>query len=196
MIDAMIHKIRALDPNREYRALATHVAVTNPLAVEMLANHHGNLPDHEALRIAAMQLRVVRDLAGKLRWLESACMDAGIDPGVRAGLTTILRSLTNMSELLPVVDSHAAVLLEPALLFHSLLSRLHPWLPPPWSASARALEPDDVLEQLQLGIPDYLHPLLQQRREALWQQFHQLRQQPSARRSLSRSLYDSGELTG
>src|SRR5689334_5820822 len=160
MIDTMIDKIRALDLNREYRALSNHVAVTCPLALEQIAAEHGTTPSHEALRVAAMQLRVVHDFSGKLRWLECACVDSGIDPGVRAGLTAILRSLTNMSELLPVVDSQAAVLLEPALLFHALLSRLHPWLPPPWAKSARAFEPDAVLEQLQLGIADYLHPLL------------------------------------
>lgn len=184
MIDSMIDRIRALELDREYRALATHIAVTSPQALEVLANEHGNSVSHEALRMAAMQLRVVHDLAGRLRWLECACVDPSIDPGVRAGLTAILRSLTNSSELLPVVDSHAAVLLEPALLFHALMSRLRPWLPPPWSKSVLAFEADAVLEQLQLGIADYLHPLLRQRFEALWKQFHQLRQLPLARLSL------------
>jgi hypothetical protein len=87
--------------------------------------------------------------------------------------------LTNESELLPVVDSQAAVLLEPALLFHALLSRLRPWI-----GSTPTLEEDDVLELLQLGIADYLRPLLRQRFETLWLQFHQLRQLPVARLSL------------
>lgn len=195
----MIDKIRALDLDREVRALATHVAVTSPLAIELLAEKHGNSPTHEALRIARLQARVVQEFPSKLRWLERACTDPQVDPGVQAGLAEILRSLTNMSELLPVVDSHAAVLLEPALLFHSLLSRLNPWLPHPRGASALALEPDDVLERVQLGIPDYLHPLLRQRFESLWQHFHQLRQQGrSAQRSAPhrRRWYESGELTG
>ncbi len=205
MIDAMIDKIRALDLEREYRALATHVVVTSPSAVETLARARGHSPSHEALRIAAMQLRVVHDLGCKLRWLECACRDASIDPGVRNGLTAVLRSVTNMSELLPVIDSQAAVLLEPALLFHRLLARMQPWLPHSWATSALPLEGDEVLEQLQLGIPDYLHPVLQQRLEALWQQFQHLRQQPHppsfnrlSRVSVPRmrEWYESGELTG
>jgi hypothetical protein len=180
MIDAMIDQIRALDIDREYRALTTHVTVTSPIGLELLAYEHLNRPNHEARRIAAIQLRVVQDFAHKLRWLESVCMDPEIDPGVRVGLAAILRNLTNESELLPVVDSEAAVLLEPALLFHALLSRLRPWLPP----TTLALEPEAVLELLQLGIADYLHPLLRQRFETLWQHFHQLRQLPLARLSL------------
>jgi hypothetical protein len=179
MIDAMVEKIRALDLDLEYRVLTTHVAVTSPFAVELLAGDQLNTPAQEARRIAAIQLHVVHDLASKLTWLESVCMHPCIEPGVRAGLTSVLRSLTNESELLPVVDSQAAVLLEPALLFHALLSRLRPWIgfTPP-------LEPDSVLELLQLGIADYLRPLLRQRFETLWLQFHQLRQLPVARLSL------------
>lgn len=179
MIDAMIDKIRALDLDREYRVLTTHVAVTSPFAVELLANDQLNTPAQEAYRIATIQLHVVHDFATKLTWLESVCMHPGIEPGVRAGLTAILRSLTNESELLPVVDSQAAVLLEPALLFHALVSRLRPWI-----GFTPALEPDSVLELLQLGIADYLRPLLRQRFETLWLQFHQLRQLPVARLSL------------
>jgi hypothetical protein len=179
MIDAMLDKIRALDLDREYRVLTTHVAVTSPFAVELLAGDHLNTPAQQACRIAAIQLHVVHDLAAKLTWLEGMCVDPAIEPGLRAGLTAILRSLTNESELLPVVDSQAAVLLEPALLFHALLSRLRPWI-----GSTPTLEEDDVLELLQLGIADYLRPLLRQRFETLWLQFHQLRQLPVARLSL------------
>jgi hypothetical protein len=180
MIDAMIAQIRGLDVDREYRALTTHVTVTNPVGLELLAYEQLNSPKAEARRIAAIQLRVVHDFASKLRWLEGMCLDPDIDPGVRVGLVAILRNLTNESDLLPVIDSEAAVLLEPALLFHALLSRLRPWLPP----MAIAFEPASVLELLQLGIPDYLHPLLRQRFETLWQQFHQLRQLPLARLSV------------
>jgi hypothetical protein len=180
MIDVMIDQIRALDLDREYRALTIHVTVTNLVALEQLADEQRQLPIEVARRVAGIQLRVVLDLAGRLRWLESMCVDPAIDPGVRVGLSAILRNLTNGSDLLPVIDSEAAVLLEPALLFHSLLSRLRPWLPP----LGPALEPDSVLELLQLGIADYLHPLLHQRFELLWQQFHQLRQAPLARLSL------------
>jgi hypothetical protein len=180
MIDAMIDQIRALDLDREYRALTIHVTVTNLVALEQLADEQQSLPIEVARRVADIQLRVVLDLAGRLRWLESMCVDPSIDPGVRVGLSAILRNLTNGSDLLPVIDSEAAVLLEPAMLFHSLLSRLRPWLPP----MGPALEPDSVLELLQLGIADYLHPLLHQRFELLWQQFHQLRQLPLARLSL------------
>jgi hypothetical protein len=180
MIDAMIAQIRGLDIDREYRALTTHVTVTSPVGLELMAYEQLQSPKQEARRIAAIQLRVVHDFAGKLRWLEGMCLDPDVEPGVRAGLVAILRNLTNESDLLPVIDSEAAVLLEPALLFHALLSRLRPWLPP----MVLAFEPASVLELLQLGIPDYLHPLLRQRFETLWQQFHQLRQLPLARLSL------------
>jgi hypothetical protein len=179
MIDAMIDKIRALDLDREYRVLTTHVAVTSPFAVELLASDQLNTPAQEACRIAAIQLHVVHDLATKLTWLESMCVDPSVEPGLRAGLTVILRSLTNESELLPIVDSQAAVLLEPALLFHALVSRLSPWI-----GSTPPIETDSVLELLQLGIADYLRPLLRQRFETLWLQFHQLRLHPLARLSL------------
>lgn len=189
MIDAMIDKIRALDLDREYRVLTTHVAVTSPMAVELLAGDQLNTPAQEAHRIAAIQLHVVHDLANKLTWLETVCLHPGIEPGVRAGLTAILRSLTSESELLPVVDSQAAVLLEPALLFHALVSRLRPWI-----GFTPALERDSVLELLQLGIPDYLRPLLRQRFETLWMQFHQLRQLPVARLSLLTDRIDGARL--
>lgn len=189
MIDAMIDKIRALDLDREYRVLTTHVAVTSPFAVERLAGDQLNTPAQEACRIAAIQLHVVHDLAHKLTWLETVCLHPGIEPGVRAGLTAILRSLTNESELLPVVDSQAAVLLEPALLFHALVSRLRPWI-----GFTPALERDSVLELLQLGIADYMRPLLRQRFETLWTQFHQLRQLPVARLSLLTDRIDATRL--
>ena len=131
-----------------------------------------------------MQLRVVHDLPGRLRWLECACMDASIDPGVAGGSHGDPAQLDECVGVAPggrlargcVARACAAVAL--------LVSRLTPWLPPPWAASARTLEPDGVLEELQLGIPDYLHPLLRQRFESLWLQFHQLRQLPLARLSL------------
>lgn len=172
MIDEVIDKIRMLDPDHEFRALTAHVAVTSPIALELLAHEHLTSVGHEARRVAAVQLRVVRDFASKLRWLERVCLDEGVEPGVRVGLAGVLHQLS--ADQLPAIDSEAAVLLEPALLFHVLLSRLRPWLPP----MILALEPDPVLELLQLGIPDYLHPILHQRFEDLWQLFHRLREHP------------------
>lgn len=176
MIDAVIDRIQTLDPDREFRALAAHVTVTSPIALELLAYDNLTSPAHEARRMAAVQLRVVSEFASKLRWLEAVCMDPGVELGVRVGLTSVLRSLTDDTDLLPVLDSEAAVLLEPALLFHVLMSNLRPWMPP----LILALEPDSVLELLALGIPDYLHPLLHRRFEAIWDQFHQLIQVPNA----------------
>lgn len=178
MIDATVDRIRALDLDREFHRLAANVAVTSPVALDLLAYEHFSSPHHQAQRIAAIQLRVVHEFAGKLRWLEGVCIDPGVDPRVRAALTSVLGEL--MTELDPIADSQAAALLEPALLFHVLLDRLRPWLP----SAVLALEPDSVLELLSLGIPDYLHPLLRRRYEAIWQRFHQLRQLPFARLSV------------
>ena len=174
MIDAVIDRIRALDHAREHRALTEHVAVTSPIALELLAYEKLTSVGHEARYIAGVQLRVVRELADNLRWLEQLSVKAQADPGVRAALAGLLHSLCAESELLPVSNSDATVLLEPAILFHALLTRLRPWIPP----VALALEPDLVVEMLQLGIPDYLHPLLRQRYEQLWALFHRLRRQP------------------
>jgi hypothetical protein len=177
MIDGLLARIAALDPDAEYRALLAHVSVTSPTALEWLAYEHRSATTREAQRIAAVQLRVVQELPGKLRWLEGVCLDPGVDPGTRVALTAVLRSLADEAELGPVIDSSAAVLLEPALLFHVLIDRLRPWLP----TSILALEPDAVLELLQLGIPDYLHPLVRDRFNAIWTRFHQLRQLPQSR---------------
>ena len=177
MIDTVIERIQLLDPDHEYRALSAHAAVTSPVALELLAYEHLSSPAQEASRIAAIQLRVVSELAGKLRWLESVCIDPGIAPELRVALSAILRELCAETELLPVVDSEAAVFLEPAVLFHMLLANLRPWLPP----MVLELEPDAVLDMLQLGIPDYLHPLLVRRFESICQLFHQLRSLPRER---------------
>lgn len=180
MIEAVIASIQRLDRDAELRALREHVAVTSPVALELLAYEHLSSPGHEMRRVAAIQLRVVVDLAAKLRWLEHACVDPKLDPGLRIALAALLRGLCTDSETLPVIDSHAAVLLEPAVLFHELIANLRPWLSP----IAVALEPEPILDLLRLGIPDYLHPLLRTRFEALWARFHQLRQLPPARLSV------------
>ncbi|WP_205633018.1 hypothetical protein [Enhygromyxa salina] len=171
----MIDRIRALDLDREHRALTEHVSVISPIALELLAYEKLTSIGHEARYVAGIQLRVVHELAAKLRWVERLTTSPRVDPGVRIALSGLLRNLCRESELLPVIDSEATVLLESATLFHSLLSRLRPWLPP----MVLAFEPDLVVEMLQLGIPDYLHPLLRQRFEDLWELFHELRQQPS-----------------
>jgi hypothetical protein len=172
MIDAVLDRIRTLDPDHEYRALAAHVAVTSPVALERLAYEHQSSPDHEARRIAAVQLRVVLEFASKLRWLESVCVDPGVPPDVRVGLAGVLHSLGAAPH--PSPPGETAALIEPALLFHVLLARLQPWIPP----MLLALESEPVLELMQLGIPDYLHPLLRQRYENIWELFHGLRQLP------------------
>ncbi len=177
MIEAMIERIEGLDPDVELPALREHVGVSSPIAMELLAYEHLSSPVQEARRTAAIQLRVVVELGRRLRWLERACVDPQLAPGLRAALAGLLRGLCNPDELAPALDSQAAVLLEPALLFHELLGQLRPWLPP----LIVALEPEPVLELLRLGIPDYLHALLRARFEALWALFHGLRQLPPAR---------------
>ncbi|WP_146158297.1 hypothetical protein [Enhygromyxa salina] len=175
MIDAVIDRIRGLDHDREHRALTEHVTVISPIALELLAYEKLTSLGHEARYIAGVQLRVVHELATSLRAVEQLTHSPRVAPGVRVALSGLLRSLCNESDLLPVTDSEATVLLEPAALFHALLSRLRPWLPP----TTAAFEPDLVIEMLQLGIPDYLHPLLRQHFEQLWDLFHRLRQQSS-----------------
>lgn len=176
MIDAVIERIQALDHDREHRALTVHVGVTSPIALERIAYERLTSVGHEARHIAGVQLRVVHDLAHELRCLEQLSEAPRLEQGVRAAIAGLLRNLCAESDMLPVVSSPATMLLEPALLFHALLSRLRPWIP----SIPFAFEPDLVVEMLQLGIPDYLHPLLRQRFEALWQVFHQLRQPPTS----------------
>jgi hypothetical protein len=176
MIEAVIDRIQRLDRDAEIRALREHVTVTSPIALELLAYEHLSSPAHEAQRIAAIQLRVVLELGPRLEWLERACVDPGLAPGIRVALAGVLCDLCTDADLLPVIHSEAAVLLEPALLFHELIASLRPYLPP----MVIALEPDPVLDLVRLGIPDYLHPLLRARFETLWAQFHRLRQLPPA----------------
>jgi hypothetical protein len=188
MIDAVIVRIQALDHDREHRALTEHVGVTCPIALERLAYEKLTSVGHEARYIAGVQLRVVHDLAAQLRRLEQLSAAPRLDPGVRVALAGLLRSLCTESDMLPVISSEAAPLLEPAVLFHALLSRLRPWLP----SMMLAFEPDLVVEMLQLGIPDYLHPLLRQRFEDLWALFHRLRQLPPSPSKLASELDEIG----
>jgi hypothetical protein len=177
MIEAFIERIARLDRDVEFRALSEQVAVISPVAIELLAYEHLSSPTHEAHRIAGVQLRVILELAPRLAWLERTCVNPELAPELRVALAGLLRGLCDESELLPVIDSQASVLLEPALLLHALLGHLRPWLPP----MVIALEPEPVLDLLRLGLPDYLHPLLRARFEALWALFHRLRQLPIAR---------------
>lgn len=177
MIEAVIDRIQQLDSDAEYRALREHVSVTSPVALELLAYENLSSPSYEAGRIAAIHLRVVLELAPRLQWLERVCVDPEVAPGIRVALAGVLRDLCTDTDLLPVIDSEAAVLLEPALLFHDLLANLRPYLPP----MIVALEPEPVLDLIRLGMPDYLRPLLRARFEALWALFHRLRQLASAR---------------
>lgn len=177
MVDTAVERIDGINPNTELRALAEHLRVTSPVALELLAYEHLSSPEYEARRIAAIQLRVVSGLAHHLRWLEQACTSPALAPELRAGLSALLASLCAEGELLPVIDSEAAVFAEPALLFHALLDRLRPWLPP----MILALEPEPVLDLLELAIPDYLRAMVRGRFESLWTRFHQLRQLPQAR---------------
>lgn len=177
MIEAVLHRIEQLDRDAEFRALSEQVAVISPVAIELLAYEHLSSPAHEARRIAAVQLRVVSELGPRLAWLAHTCVDPKLAPELRIALAGLLRGLCDDSDLLPVIDSQAVALLEPALLFHELLAHLRPWMPP----MVIALEPEPTLELLRLGLPDYLHPLLRARFEALWGVFHRLRQLPPAR---------------
>jgi hypothetical protein len=177
MIEAVINRIQQLDRDAEFRALSEQVAVISPVAIELLAYEHLSSPAHEARRIAGVQLRVILELAPRLAWLEQACADPKLAPELRIALAGLLRGLCDESDMLPVIDSRAAVLLEPALLFHELLAHVRPWMPP----MVIALEPEPVLDLLRLGLPDYLHPLLRARFEGLWALFHRLRQLPAAR---------------
>jgi hypothetical protein len=177
MIEAVIETIEQLDRDAEFRALSEQIAVISPVAIELLAYEHLRSPSHEVARIAGVQLRVIIELGPRLAWLERACVDPALAPELRIALAGLLRGLCDEAERLPVIDSQAAVLLEPTLLFHELFAHLRPWLPP----MVIAVEPEPVLDLLRLGIPDYLHPLLRARFEALWSLFHRLRQLPAAR---------------
>ncbi|MFO7564486.1 MAG: hypothetical protein R6X02_17710 [Enhygromyxa sp.] len=177
MIESVIERIQQLDRDAEFQALSEQVAVISPVAVELLAYEQLSSPSHEAARIAGVQLRVITDLPARLTWLERACVDPKLAPELRIALAGLLQGLCDDAQLLPVIDSQAAVLFEPALLFHELFAHLRPWMPP----MVIAVEPQEVLDLLRLGIPDYLHPLLRARFEALWGLFHRLRQLPAAR---------------
>lgn len=177
MIEVVIQRIEQLDRDAEFRALSEQVAVISPVAIELIAYEHLSSVTHEAHRIAGVQLRVIVELAPRLAWLEQTCVDPKLAPELRIALAGLLRGLCDESDMLPVIDSQAAVLLEPALLFHELLAHLRPWMPP----LVIALEPEPTLDLLRLGLPDYLHPLLRARFEALWALFHRLRQLPAAR---------------
>lgn len=171
MIEGVVDRIHGLERNEELRLLTEHVAVTSPLALDFLARERGLSRDQEAQRLAAIQLRVVTELAARLRWLESVCEDPQLDGDLRVALRGLLAELGTDIEAADATPGESVGLLESAVLFHGLLSRLRPWLPP----MAVALEPDAVLDILQLGIPDYLHPVVQQRFEHLWRRFHEQR---------------------
>ena len=174
MLDEVIDRIRALDHDREFRALTEHVAVTSPVALDRTARDNLSSVDREAQRIAAIQLRVVGELGNKLRWLEGVSREI-LEPQTRAAVMAVVQSLSR-PELLSSHASEVVALLEPAILFHALVARLRPWLPP----IVLALEPDSVLDTLLLGIPDYLHPLLRERYADLWRVFHRVRGLSSA----------------
>lgn len=171
MIDRVIDRIRGLQPEEELATLTEHLAVTSPAALEFLARERMTAPRLEAQRLAATQLRVITELAARLRWLESTCEEPLLDVAVRVALRGLLDELATDIEEAHAAPGESIALLEPAVLFHVLLTNLRPWLPP----MVVALEPDAVLDMLQLGIPDYLHPVLHQRFEQLWVRFHELR---------------------
>lgn len=171
MIDRVIDRIRGLQPERELETLTEHLAVTSPAALNFLARERMTAPRLEAQRLAATQLRVITELAARLRWLESSCAEPLLEPAVRVALWGLLDELVADIEGAHAAPGESIALLEPAVLFHILLSTLRPWLPP----MVVALEPDAVLDMLQLGIPDYLHPVLHRRFEQLWARFHELR---------------------
>lgn len=172
MIDAMVERVESLDIGEELALLARHARVGDPLALDRLAVAHAAAPDVEARQIAIAQLRMLEGFAMQLRWLEALSADPEIDAGVRAGLAGLLIRVCSESELSEVVDSQAAVLLEPALLLHGLLANLRPWLP----SFMPEFESDAEFEVLRLGVPDYMLLILRGRFEKLWTLFHQLRQ--------------------
>ncbi len=196
LVDTLVVRIESLDIEHELDRLARHARVGNPQVIERMATLHGTTPVHEAQRVAAIQLRVLEGLGAHLRWLEAVIVDPELNPCVRAGLAGVLISLSTESELLPMVDSQAAVLLEPALLLHGLLANLRPWLPgaaatvEPAELDEPTIEPEPVIELLRLGLPDYLLPILRRRFEGLWTLFHRLRQRErSEGRELARRLF-------
>lgn len=178
MIDVMVERVERLDAGEELALLARHAQVGNPQALDRLAVAHAAAPADEARRIAVTQLRVLEGFATQLRWLEALAVDPEIDTGVRAGLAGLLirvcaesdRSSRPVSKTRPI--SHAAVLLEPALLIHGLLANLRPWLP----SFMPEFESDVEFEILRLGVPDYMLVVLRDRFEDLWRLFHRLRQ--------------------
>ncbi|MFV8752855.1 hypothetical protein ACNOYE_20105 [Nannocystaceae bacterium ST9] len=172
MIDTLVERVETLDVGEELALLARHAQVGNPTALDRLALAHAAAPAEEARRIAVMQLRVLEGFASQLRWLEALTVDTDVDAGVRAGLAGLLIRVCAESELPELVDSQAAVLLEPALLLHGLLANLRPWLP----SFMPEFESDAEFEVLRLGVPDYMLLVLRDRFENLWTLFHRLRQ--------------------
>ena len=176
MVAEVIQTIQGLDQAQEHQLLAEHLAVTSPLALESLARRRQVFPEQHAQHLAAIQLRVISELASRLMWLESVSLDPSVEPALRVAIAGLLHGLSAEPDALRHPLSPSLALLEPAALFHALVSRLRPWLPP----IVVALEPEPVVDILRLGIPDYLHPLLVQRFELLWARFHELRALPSA----------------
>ncbi len=176
MIEVMVERVETLDVGEELTLLARHAQVGNPLALDRLARARstGTAPLEVARAVAVTQLRMLEGFATQLRWLEALTADPEIDAGVRAGLAgSLIRVCAKSDRLEPKrVDSHAAVLLEPALLLHGLLANIRPWLP----SFVPEFEADVEFEVLSLGVPDYMLLVLRDQFESLWTLFHRLRQ--------------------
>ena len=185
----MVGQIARLDTAEELPELAHQLRTASAVALEFMAREHGRSPAFEAHRVAAVQLRMVRDLAGKMGWLADCCTDLRLEPELRVALSGVLLNLTQDTELALEHDSRAAALLEVALMFHALFDSLRPWLPPLIQGELSASEPG--LEMLTLGFSDYLHPLLRRRFETLWGIFHRLRRTADARLAV---VADTGKI--
>lgn len=171
-IDAMVERVETLNLDEELECLARHARVAGPTLLDRLARAHAAPPAEEARRIAVAQLRMLESFALQLRWLEALTADSELDLGVRAGLTAILIRVCSETELRERTDSHAAALLEPALLLHGLLAHLRPWLP----SFIPTDECETEFEVLRLGVPDYMLLVLHDRFADTWALFHRLRQ--------------------
>ena len=98
MREFVAHTIRQLDYSREALALAEHIAVTSPLALEHLARERLVSPMQEARRLAGIQLRVVTDLGARLEWIDRVCADSSLPPALRVALAGLMRELLSEAE--------------------------------------------------------------------------------------------------
>jgi len=170
MLEPLIRRVATIDLVREFAELTRHLAALRPPA---RASLDGAILDRSQLRLdASVQLRVISELPEQLGLVAAHVRDERAPIGLRVGLRVILRSVICHARDVPAHESTAVSLLGPALLFHTLIRELGPWLPPALAIA----EPERVLDVLALGIPADLRALADERLESGWARFHRLLQ--------------------